>query len=180
MLIALKSDALAASLKEVFVLAATECGECHEVFYIAQSRDLNMSVLHGAYAQELKERLALEHDSHVQHAARYDFEDGGTPYEPSLYDSRRILPDSLSRERAAAMATAHPLRRAKVLGVPTPLQSDIAAWRVGPESKVIYLAEAEEHKLRQSLQDAYLKDVGVRGRLLKRVLEVGKIFVGAI
>jgi hypothetical protein len=180
MLIALRSDSLAASIKGFFVLAATECGECHEVFYIAQSRDLNMSILHAGYAQELKERLAREHASHLRHGARYDFEDGGMLYKPGLYDSYRILPESLSRERAAAMATAHLLRRAKALGVPTPSQSDIAAWRVGPESKVIYLSEAEEHKLRQSLQDAYLKDVGVRSRLLKRVLEVGKIFVGAI
>ena len=180
MLIALRSDSLAASIKEFFVLAATECGECHEVFYIAQARDLNMSILHSAYARELKDRLASEHDSHLEHVARYDFEDAGMLNKPNPYEHRQILPSPLSPERLAAMATAHLLRRAKALGVPVPLKSDVAAWRVGPESNVVYLSEAEEHKLRQSLQDAYLKDVGVRSRLLKRVLEVGKIFVGAI
>ena len=76
MLIAIQSDALAPSLKKFFVLAATQCSSCHEVFYVVQSRDLPLIILHTPLVQELKKQLAREHASNTGHEARYDFVDG--------------------------------------------------------------------------------------------------------
>lgn len=76
MLIAIQSGALTLFLKKFFVLAATQCSACHEVFYVVQSRDIPSIILHGPLVQELKKQLAREHSANTRHEARYDFVDG--------------------------------------------------------------------------------------------------------